>query len=161
MKPEQGSEVYNQIIPTLLEVVPEIKEQYVGLGEYNLSDKDIEVMDRIRKIHDLPYSDRKALGATIVFETILVPFIISLLNDLQKKRRLSEITKWIETLANHEDFWIRNLIATSICEPLLTTYEDKLPKMFDYLGIKTKKMCKKQLNDYILEDATIHLFISV
>ena len=92
---------YEDVEPLALKLVPEIR------SEYYKSQSDLAPYPTdgwIEELHHIPEGDWRRLGATILFENLLIPFIMSLFEDeARNQRRIQEIMDWIETLAHHED----------------------------------------------------------
>jgi hypothetical protein len=75
--------------------------------------------------------------------------------------QLRKIMAWMEGLTNSTDMEVRNLVATSIGEPLVASYDDVLPIVFPYLGSRTKEFCKVIFVFFKVSDATKLLFKDV
>ncbi|MFN8444519.1 MAG: hypothetical protein U0175_27290 [Caldilineaceae bacterium] len=152
------------LVDELLLVVPELVAGYKNMevesqnAKQYWSKKDYEDLDSIAKMHGLPKSDYGKPGVTIVFEDLLVRFMLEIAEDKGQAQRLKPIMQWIEHLANHEEFAVRNLIAVSVCEPLITTHQDKLHLFVPLMGEKTKSLCTMQFEMYNLWDETKRLF---
>jgi hypothetical protein len=152
------------LIPHLLEVVPEIRDEYEAMRKYAIEshphwiDQDYEDMLRIAQIHNLPKKQHDEPGITLVVEDLLVPHIIKQALDTRSSSRLHEIMKWVEGLANSDIFDVKNLVAASICQPMITTFEDELKHIYPYMGKKTKELCRIQLPYYNIRSKTKRLF---
>jgi hypothetical protein len=150
---------YQEVVPELISLVPEIKAKYVemntGFGS-NFTDKDVSELKQIEELHNIPGS-KNSIGPTIVFENLLVPYVLEISDKGDNPVRLSEIMIWIEKLSNSEVFEISNLVSGSFCEPLVASNQDKLPALYPSMGMKTKELCKLQLSSFIVSDATRRL----
>lgn len=152
------------IIPKLLANVPEIAQAYSELlqnekmNAEKLSTEDISELNQIAEMHNLPKHDMNKPGVTIVFEQLLVKFILELKQDKKSANRLKEIMDWIEKLANHPEFAVRNLVAVSICEPFITVHESSLSYLVPLMGEKTKELCSMQFELFWVSDETKRLF---
>lgn len=154
------------VIPGLLSAVPELAPAYLQLQKeeqesaQRLSPKDIDELDQITKMHGLPKRDYNQPGVTIVFEQLLVRFMLELTEKCTPlhRHRLKEIMDWVEELAGHAEFAVRNLIAGSVCEPLITTHEANLRYFVPLMGEKTKALCTMQFEMYRINDETKRLF---
>jgi|GEM_PF-2119071 len=152
------------IIPELLSNVPELEEAYIKMLDEEkstaetLGKEDIRQLEQLAQLHNISGFDIRKPGVTIVFEQLLVRYIVDLSRDVRLHERLKLIIEWIETLANHPEFAVRNLIAVSVCEPLITTYEDTLGYFVPFMGEKTKALCTMQFEQYLISDETKKLF---
>jgi len=152
------------IIPELLSNVPELEKAYMERLEEEKSDaetlsmEDIRQLEQISQIHNLGDFDVFKPGVTIVFEQLLAKFIIELSQDSQLHKRLESIMKWIETLAEHQEFAVRNLIAVSVCEPFITKYEVHLERIVPLMGDQTKALCTMQFKQFQISAKTKALF---
>jgi hypothetical protein len=147
---------YQEVIPELISLVPEIKAKYIemntGFGS-DFTEQDIAELQQIEELHNLPNST-KSIGPSIIFENLLVPYVLEISSNGSNPARLSEIMNWIEKLSSSGVFEISNLVSGSFCEPLVASNEDKLPTLYPSMGIKTKELCKMQLSSFIVSDAT-------
>lgn len=152
-----------KVVPGLLSAVPELRASYLQLvreeetSTQRLSPKDIEELNQIAELHDLPKRDLGKPGVTIVFEHLLLRFMLHL-SEEYRFDRLREIMGWVEELTSHPEFAVRNLVAGSICEPLITTHESTLPIFVPLMGKKTKELCTMQFELYLVSDETKKLF---
>lgn len=152
-----------KIIPDLLLSVPELELPYQKMvneeeqSAPQLSQQDIEELNQISRLHNLPKRDLNKPGVTIVFEQLLVDLMLRMASRGEYER-LKEIIDWIEELAAHPEFAVRNLVAISICEPLITTHEDSLSHFVPLMGKKTKALCTMQFEQYLISDKTKRLF---
>lgn len=152
------------LIDELLLTVPELTIGYRNMeiesqkAKHYWSKEDYEDLDQIVEMHGLPKSDFRKPGVTIVFEDLLVRFMLEIADDRKQAKKLKSIMQWLEHLANHEEFAVRNLIAVSVCEPLITTHEDKVHLFVPLMGPKTKGLCTMQFEMYNLRDETKRLF---
>jgi hypothetical protein len=147
---------YQEVVPELISLVPEIKAKYVEMNTdfgKDFTAKDISELKQIEELHNLPNS-KNSIGPSIVFENLLVPYILEISSKDSNPIRLSEIMVWIEKLSNSEVFEVSNLVSGSFCEPLVASNEDKLPALYPLMGVKTKELCKLQLSSFIVSDAT-------
>jgi hypothetical protein len=148
--------IYQEVVPELISLVPEIKTKYVEMNAdfgSNFTAKDVSELQQIAELHNLSDST-KSIGPTIVFENLLVPYVLEISSNGSNPTRLLEIMTWIEKLSNSGVFEISNLVSGSFCEPLVASNEDKLPALYPTMGIKTKELCKLQLSSFIVSDAT-------
>ena len=139
---------YEDIEALVLKNVPEIKKAYYDFGWEPIPYPTDEWLE---ELHHIPLKDVRRLGATIVFESILVPFVMSLFEDeTSHRKRIQEIINWVENLAHHEDLRIREtLVGVCVCEQILDKYGEKLPQIYPYFGPRTKEICwdhAKRLN---------------
>ncbi|MDP9312666.1 MAG: hypothetical protein M3R24_17565 [Chloroflexota bacterium] len=154
-----------QLVPDMLERIPEIKPAYEAIAqEYreaveHWTTQDFQEIRTIEQLHHMSASDPSRPGMTIVMERLVTQFLVDLAVQGNGQRRLAEITAWIEDLAQSEIFDIRNLVAVSVCEPLVTTYEDHLPHILPFLGDSTKELCRMQLLSYRVSEETKKLLL--
>lgn len=154
------------VIPELLSAVPELAPTYQQMHQeaqesaQRLSQKDIDELEQIAQMHGLPKRNLSKPVETIVFEQLLVGFMVELAENSTPShhRRLSEIMEWVESLARHPEFAVRNLIACSVCEPLITTYQLNLHQFVPLMGEKTKALCTMQFEMYRIDDKIKQLF---
>jgi hypothetical protein len=115
-------------------------------------------MEQLREKHQLPKLDYTKPGPTLVFEQLLISFLLDLIKDKQHVQQLTKIMDWIEQLASSEVFAIRNHVAVSICEPLITNHQSSLELIVPFMGVNTKKLCTMQFEIYRVNDSTKKLF---
>jgi hypothetical protein len=124
---------YKDIEPLALEKFPEIWEEYLlelDLKGYSTSENWIE------ELYQMPEDDCRRLGATIVFDNLMVPLIIGCLKDMNLAR-LHEIFDWLETLASSNDFRVKHgLLKTTICESFLSNYLMYFRQIYPYIESK-------------------------
>ena len=96
--------------------------------------------------------------ATVCVEALVPPFLAKLTRDRRHHHRLAEILAWVETLASSGDAKRRDLVGTSICAPLLTTFANDLPQIAPYMGRETRTLCTMQFSMYKIDAATRALF---
>ncbi len=151
------------IVAELLSVVPELKTPYLKLAaeekksKQKLTKEDLEELEQIADVHNLPKSNLDEPGEYLVFEDLLVAYMLRLAEEKEFKR-LSDILSWLEKLASHHEFDVRNLIAIAVCEPLITTYQSKLQSIVPFMGQKTKALCTMQFERFRVRDETKRLF---
>ncbi len=152
---------YQNIIPALMEFVPEIRDGYALMKEEYVSGgslwdaQDYEEMS-YSYAPDKFLEEQHTPGVTIVLEHLLVPLIIALSHDARGSARLTEIMKWLEKASNNAD--VDNAVAISICEPLITTYQSKIEAIYPYMGKKVREMCIMQFPEYKISEATKRIF---
>jgi len=162
MKNNTEITIYN-LIEYTLKAIPEIKLQYEDEAKWyqsaykSLTKQDLEELNTIATIHNIPQTN-DPIGETIVFENMVSPFIASLAPNSQQRKRLEAVMIWIEGLANSKDKWVRNIVAGSVCEPLLTTYRGSLKDIIPYMGEMTKQFCRMQFEQWKLSKETKLLF---
>lgn len=126
---------YQNLVEHTLLKVPEIQEEYdqfvVRYG--GPVSKELE---EIAKKHNVLQTSGP-IGNHIVFEDILVKFVVSIASQKPMERRLFEIMEFIEELATHPDSRIQNVIAVSFCEPLATTHRNHCNAILPYMGSQT------------------------
>jgi hypothetical protein len=147
---------YQEVVPELISLFPGIKARYIEMNTdfgSNFTDKDIAELKQINELHNLS-SSKNSIGSSIVFENLLVPYVLEISSENNNSAKLSEIMTWIEKLSNSEVFEVSNLVSGSFCEPLVASNEDKLPALYLSMGTKTKELCKLQLSSFIVSDAT-------
>ncbi len=135
---------FEEIEGLTLKYIPEIRDAYDKFGWDSIpypSDEWIEELINL-DIHD----DRR-LGETIVFENLLVPFLISLFeNEEGNNERIQEIMDFIEHLAIQNDSKINGtLINFCFWNEILNRYSDKLPRIFQYTGTRSKEILYKSI----------------
>jgi hypothetical protein len=79
-------------------------------------------------------------GLNLVFENVLLPFVIRLASDIENSQRLIEVLEVIEELASSEKFYISNLVTTGFCEPLITTHQARASSIIPFMGSVTRKL---------------------
>lgn len=154
---------YQEVVSQLMVLAPQLKGKYQELNtnfRRNLSDQDLEESRLIEDLHGLQ-SNQGNIGVSVVFENLFIPCILELANDQDKSTHLSEVMNWVESLANSDIFAVSNLVAGSVCEPLIASHEDKLSNIFPYMGRKTRELCKMQFSRFIITNQTKIMFQSV
>jgi len=153
-----------RLVQELLRVAPELQSEYnkmlkeaKGAGK-SWTREELDVMEQLREKHQLPKLDYTKPGPTLVFEQLLVPFLLDLIRDKQHVQQLTRIMNWVEQLASSEIFAIRNHVAVSICEPLITNHQSSLEQIVPFMGVNTKKLCIMQFEIYRVNDNTKKLF---
>ncbi len=141
---------YDHIEAMTLKKVAEIRNDYYRLAGDGVPYPTDEWLEELL---DIPHNDERRLGATILFESILVPFIVSLFDDeMNNRTRIQELMDWIEYLAHQEDVNIRGgLVGVCVCEQVIGRYDDRLPQIFPYFGPKTKEICRESVKYLNLE----------
>ena len=148
--------LYYWMIDEFLQHVPELAEEY-GYQRTYAQESDPLLPDDFKQFSaDLQARYPSAIneppgepGLTLLFEDQLVPLIVELGRAHQEKR-LSAIFQWLEDLAKHPSFDVRNVITVDVCEPLITTHASKLAAIVRYMGPHTKALCVMQFDDYII-----------
>jgi hypothetical protein len=125
-------------------------------GSY-LTSGDVDDLQQVQKLHDLQ-NEKGSLGSTIVFENLLVPYVLKTSQDPTNSSKLAETMNWIESLSNSDVFEVSNLVAGSFCEPLIASHEDELPLLYPSMGLKTKELCKMQFSRFVVTDETRKMF---
>ncbi|MDJ0756607.1 MAG: hypothetical protein QNJ45_23940 [Ardenticatenaceae bacterium] len=134
---------YSEIEALTLERVPEIKDEYYSYGINSPYPTD----EWIQQLRRLPLDDERRIGSTILFESILTPYIVSVIENSKNDIRVFDLLNWLEFLANQEDPRIKDtLIGVCFCEKLFEM-TNKKPELFQrlipHLGKKTKELCFK------------------
>jgi hypothetical protein len=143
-----------QLLPELFERIPSFRETYLGFVQnWNpvLSKKDKEELEHIVQLHNLPRQNYDLPGMTIVFENLLVPHLVEL-SKQNSSKQLSNAMDWIEQLAINEHFEVRNLVAGSVCVPLLTTHSGSFNDILPFTGKETIALCKMVSTGYRLSE---------
>lgn len=137
---------YGHIEPMALEKIPEIWDEY--LSELGIGDPHklpISRQEWIRALYDIPsifdsdvldafteYEPQR-LGATIVFDNLVVQFIIELLHK-RDIDRLEYLFDWFELLASDDNHQIRgSLIEVTLCESLLSNNASFFPQFYPFI----------------------------
>jgi hypothetical protein len=151
------------ILPILLERVPEIREEFererVENFSASLSPEVLKELQELDQRLGIPPMDPNIPGCNYVFSTILTPLLHSMAISSGDKSRLKEIMDWIEELANNPIFAVPNLVAVTVCENLITRYEDNIQDIFPFMGPATRQLCINQFERFILKQSTIDLFL--
>jgi len=148
--------LYYWIVDEFLHHVPELAEEY-GYQRISAQESDPLIPDEYKQISaDLEARYPSAIreppgepGLTLLFEDQLVPLIVEL-GRAQQEGRVSAIFHWIEDLAKHPSFDVRNLVASGVCESLITTHASVLPAIVRFMGPQTKALCVMQFDQYII-----------
>lgn len=145
--------MFEEIEAFTLKKVPEIRESYYEFGWDPIPYPTDEWLEKLGKI---PLGDPRRLGSTILFESILTPFIMDLFEDeTGNKNRIHEILDWIESLAHYEDPRIRDtLVGICICQAILVKIKNRvqlLRKIFSYFGEQTKAICQSHAKNLNLD----------
>lgn len=155
---------YLSLVDELLKAVPELSQSYEKLKmEYStdLTKQDYQELDEIRKLHNIPYSDPNLPGITIVFESLLCRYIFEDLVSPLDRNRIQQIFKWIEFIVVRGDSNVLNLVGTSICEPILTTYERYFEDIYIFLGPQTILLCREYASDFKLRETTTEILRNI
>lgn len=153
-----------QLITDLITIVPEIENDILYMQDsfkkrstlLDLEDKQqLDSIQQKRKLHSVRTDQ---VGIDIIMEDILIPYIMNTITENKNTRQIKQVMDWIEGIAHSDLFEIRNAVATSICEPLITSFQSDLPYVYPYLGDKTRSLCKMQFSEYNITDATKKLF---
>ena len=143
----------------LLEVIPEIADEYFKFikdnSNANFTEEDIAELRELEALYGLSSTSP---GVTLAFESVLVPKIVEMSQNSKSRDELMRIFDWIEKMAQDEQFAVRNLVAGSICTPLITTYSPALPSIRPHMGKATAKLCKMQFSAYRITEQTQKLF---
>ena len=162
---------YENIEPLILKQIPEIREEYLQNFRWwydiekiplnPLFDKEIIQTDVW--LLQLFKQKEYRIGATIVFENLSMPFLMSLFdNEKLNQKRLTEIWDWLEELASSENFEIKyGLIQVTVCESLLSKYTKEIYKIYPYLHSRPhlKGLCEELLQKFRLEKDIVSLFL--
>lgn len=116
---------YDDIIPKILEAIPEIRDEYEKEAAH--------------------WTDEK-MGPYNLFDIILMPRVIGLLNGTGHEEELRRVFNFFEELASHQNIEIRNVIGVGVCEELCC-HEAALQKAVKFMGRRTKAHCDIQLKD--------------
>lgn len=116
---------YDDIIPKILEAIPEIRDEYEKEAAH--------------------WTDEK-MGPYNLFDIILMPRVIGLLNGTGHEEELRRVFNFFEELASHQNIEIRNVIGVGVCEELCC-HEAALQKAVKFMGSRTKAHCDIQLKD--------------
>jgi hypothetical protein len=153
---------YQKIVPDLLILVPEIRTEYAKMNaEFDnvFSEKEVNELQELERAYELS-SHTDSIGETIVFENLLVPYVLRIASTGENLNKLLEIMNWIEALSNSTVFEVSNLVAGSFCEPLIASNEDKLPLLYPLMGKRTRELCKMQFSRFIVSDEIRKMFSS-
>ncbi len=153
---------YQELTSQLISLAPDLASKYATMNaEFgsDFTDDDAAKLKEIDEIHSLQ-SQSKAVGTTVVFENLLVPYILEISAMDRDSEQLSKIMNWLEELSSSNVFEISNLVAGSICEPLIASHEDKLAFLIPYMGTKMKELCKMQFSRFIVTEETKKMFLT-
>jgi len=147
--------------------VPEIKPAYDRMyNEHRTSlalwsETDYEDFRKIARFHGTPEDvvlDALQYPRTnLVFENILLPFIIGLTSEPGKSQRLVQVMAWIEELAADEEFGVRNLVGTGFCEPLITNQEHHAASIIPLMGKATRQIGREVMRMFKVSEQTQRL----
>ena len=157
-----AAHIDDQVMSHVLKAVPEIKTAYEkmrsdsAISALQLTQEDIEELEAIWS-EDAPLLRIEEPGIHIVFEDILVPFVVSLVSEPTKVERLKEVLAAIEELAVSETFYVSNAVCVSFCEPIVTNQQDKAPVIIPYMGEATLQLCRLQDKQFYLSAPVKHL----
>lgn len=147
---------YKDIEPITLERFPEIWKEY--LLERDLKDY-ANLKDWIAELYQMPVTDDRRLGATIVFDNLLVPMIINLLRDANHAR-LQELFDWLEILASSKDFNIRyGLLKVTLCEAFLSNHSTFFSQIYPFIETRPNllSLFKETSNQFRLSKGLLDL----
>ena len=135
-----GKVRYEEIEGLTLRIVPEIRDAYDSFGWDPIPSPTDEWVEELISLDN---DDERRMGATIVFENLLVPFVMSLFEDEKvHTNRIQEILDWIEFLANHEDHRISGtLINVCFWGDIIDKFSYDIPRIFPYFGPRTRELC--------------------
>ena len=153
---------YLDVVPQLLDIIPELNQNYDKMNEgfgSKFSAAEIEELDKLDESLRLPKVKQRSIGTTIVFENLLVPYIVSLATS-EDWTVLSKIMDWIEVLANGI-FEVSNLVAGSVCEPIIASNGNSILTIYPYMGKRTREFCKMQFSRFMVSDEVKQLFHEV
>jgi hypothetical protein len=98
-----------------------------------------ELRDAYRR--ELEWWGSEAPGAHVVYDEVLIPYISALLTS-GEDQTLKRVFEFIERLATAADTRLRDLVAVTICEPLLADRAG-LDQARRYMGKETRRILKK------------------
>jgi hypothetical protein len=116
---------YDELINKALEVMPEIKADFEK---------------------EAPHWTDEKMGPYNLFDIILMPRVMSLLNGEGRDEELRRCFDFFEALANHPNKDIADVIGVGVCEELCS-HEVELQRAVKFMGAKTKACCDTQLKD--------------
>lgn len=151
---------YLELVPSLMKLAPDLLPKYMQLKkefESGLDAEDIEALQQISELHNLQ-DESKTVPTTIVFEDLLLPYIVNLAVTGEDLKKLSTVMSWIEELAKSSNFKISNLVASCVCEGLVTKYESNLASLMPYIGTKSKLLCKNHFSRFMVTEETQRMF---
>ena len=151
---------YQEIVSDLLTLVPEIRAEYAemnaGFGS-GFSEHDVDELQQLEETYERT-NNTNSLGTTIVFENLLVPYVVDIVSTGKNSKKLSQLMDWIEALATNPMFEVSNLVAGSFCEPLIGSYQDELSLLYPFMGKRTKELCKMQFSRFIVSEEIKKMF---
>ncbi len=151
---------YQEIVSDLLTLVPEIRAEYAemnaGFGS-GFSEHDVDELQQLEETYERT-NNTNSLGTTIVFENLLVPYVVDIVNTGKNSKKLSQLMDWIEALATNPVFEVSNLVAGSFCEPLIASHQDELSLLYPFMGKRTKELCKMQFSRFIVSEEIKKMF---
>ncbi len=151
---------YQEIVPDLLTLVPEIRVEYAEMNaefSSSFSERDVDELQQLEETYELT-NNTDSIDTTIVFENLLVPYVVDIASTGKNSKKLSQIMDWLEALSINPVFEVSNLVAGSFCEPLIGSHEDKLSLLYPFMGKKTKELCKMQFSRFIVSEETKKMF---
>ena len=151
---------YQEIVSDLLTLVPEIRAEYAemnaGFGS-GFSEHDVDELQQLEETYERT-NNTNSLGTTIVFENLLVPYVVDIVSTGKNSKKLSQLMDWIEALATNPMFEVSNLVAGSFCEPLIGSHQDELSLLYPFMGKRTKELCKMQFSRFIVSEEIKKMF---
>lgn len=155
VKKSRHSYDLQELLSDLLEHVPELRSGYIQIkaemAGIQFSEKDYQELEQLSEIYGFPMHEERLPGMTIVFEDLLIPQLVEFIEQ-GNYHRLEAVMKWIERLSASEHFAVRNLVAVTICESFLSSYNKCFQTIFLYMGDKTKTICKMATEGLIIKD---------
>lgn len=116
---------FDEIVPSALEMLPEIRSSFAKEAAHWTEEK---------------------MGPYNLFDIILMPRAIELLNGNGREDELRRMFDFFEMLASHPSVEIRNVIGVGVCEELCC-HEAALQKAVKFMGPRTKAHCDMHLKD--------------
>ena len=148
------------ILPLLLKHVPELRHGFEAMKEEyaSLTEADLYDVRQVEKQHGLSPLSLHSPGSYQVFELLLTEYIVFLAKEQDTRKRLQEVMAWIEELANSSLFPVRNLLALTVCEALLTTHQAQVKSIYPYMGSQTRALCLQQFDSFHISPEIQELF---
>ena len=126
--------------PLALEKIPEIWEAYKKENFGIPQDPREEWIEKLYNApeygYSIPYEEQEddiRLGSTIVFDGLVAPFVIELVQN-SNTQRLNELFDWFEELASDENTEIRTeILGVTICESFVSNHRASFPELFPFI----------------------------
>jgi hypothetical protein len=110
----------------------------------NMAEALIEAVPDLRA----PYAEELRVwgdelpGPHIIFGDVLNPYLIKLLDSHHTTEQLQKVFEFLELLAHHDDVYIQELVAVTVCERLGDRRE-LLQKARKFMGPRTRQFSKE------------------